>query len=58
MVGNVSLFNIQGQFITNWQITKQDQNKIEIPLLNISSGIYITKITTTNGDFSKKIIIP
>lgn len=58
MVTDVSLFNIQGQFITNWQITKQDQNKIEIPLLNISSGIYITKITTQNGDFSKKIIIP
>jgi hypothetical protein len=58
MVTDVSLFNIQGQFITNWQIIKQDQNKIEIPLLNISSGIYITKITTKNGDFSKKIIIP
>jgi hypothetical protein len=58
IVSTVSLFNIQGQLITKWEISNLDQNKIEIPLLNICSGIYIAKITTTNGDYSKKIIIP
>ena len=58
IVSTVSLFNIQGQLITKWEISNLDQNKIEIPLLNISSGIYVAKITTTNGDYSKKIIIP
>lgn len=57
-VSTVSLFNVLGQFITKWETSNLDQNNIEIPILNISSGIYITKITTTNGDFSKKIIIP
>ena len=57
-ISTVSLFNILGQFITKWEISNLDQNNIEIPILNISSGIYITKITTTDGDFSTKIIIP
>jgi len=57
-ISTISLFNILGQFITKWEISNLDQNIIEIPILNISSGIYITKIKTTNGDFSKKIIIP
>lgn len=56
-VSTVSLFNILGQFITKWEINNLDQNNIEIPILNISSGIYVAKISTTNGDFSKKIII-
>jgi hypothetical protein len=57
-ISTISLFNILGQFITKWETSNLDQNIIEIPILNISSGIYITKIKTTNADFSKKIIIP
>jgi hypothetical protein len=57
-VSTVSLFNVLGQLISKWETSNLDQNNIEIPILNISSGIYITKIATTNGDFSKKIIIP
>ena len=57
-VNMVSLFNIQGQFITKWDVTGQNQTNIQIPILNISSGIYITKLSTSNGAISKKIIIP
>jgi hypothetical protein len=57
-VHTVSLFNILGQFITKWEVTDQNQTNIQIPLLHISSGIYITKLSTSNGDISKKIIIP
>ncbi len=57
-VYNVSLFNILGQFISKWEITNLGQNNIEIPILNISAGIYITKINTSNGVFSRKIMIP
>ena len=57
-ISTVSLFNILGQFITKWETSNLDQKNIEIPILDISSGIYITKITTTNGDFSTKIVVP
>ena len=58
IISTISLFNLLGQFISEWEISKLDQNNIEIPILNISPGIYIAKIKTTNGVFSKKIIIP
>jgi hypothetical protein len=57
IISTISLFNLLGQFISEWEISKLDQNNIEIPILNISPGIYIAKIKTTNGVFSKKIII-
>jgi hypothetical protein len=57
-VYSVSLFNILGQFITKWDVTDQNQTNIQIPVLNISSGIYVTKLSTSNGEISKKIIIP
>ena len=57
-VNMVSLFNILGQFITKWDVTDQNQTNIQIPMLNLTSGIYITKLNTSNGEISKKIIIP
>jgi hypothetical protein len=57
-VSKVSLFNILGQYITKWDITDQNQTNIQIPILNISSGIYIVKLSTSNGEISEKIIIP
>ncbi|HSN48682.1 MAG TPA: T9SS type A sorting domain-containing protein, partial [Flavobacterium sp.] len=57
-VNTVSLFNILGQFITQWDVMDQNQANIQIPILNISSGIYITKLSTSNGELSHKIIIP
>lgn len=57
-VNTVSLFNILGQFITKWNVADQNQTNIQIPIIHLSSGIYITKLSTSNGEISKKIIIP
>jgi hypothetical protein len=57
-VNSVSLYNILGQFITKWDTTDEDQTNIQIPILNLSSGIYIAKIKTSKEELSRKIIIP
>ena len=57
-VEKVSLFNVLGQSISAWKIENQDQQNIQIPIKNLSSGIYVAKVKTSNGDYSKKIIIP
>jgi hypothetical protein len=56
-VDKVSLFNILGQKLTNWDIDDIKQNNIQIPIQNVSSGVYIVKINTSKGDLSEKIII-
>ncbi len=56
-VDKVSLFNILGQKLTNWDIEDIKQNNIQIPIKNVSSGVYIVKLATSKGDFSEKIII-
>lgn len=57
-VKSVSLFNILGQSISTWDVKNKNQTKIEIPVTNnLSTGTYIVRLQTTNGDVSKKIII-
>jgi uncharacterized protein YjdB len=56
-VTEVDLFNLLGQKLTNWKIDNIKQNNIQIPIKNVNSGMYLVKIKTTKGDFSKKIII-
>ncbi|WP_413999163.1 LamG-like jellyroll fold domain-containing protein [Flavobacterium sp. W1B] len=51
------LFNLLGQNLGNWEIKNNKQNNIQIPIKNISSAVYIVKIITEKGEFSKKIII-
>jgi hypothetical protein len=58
LVNEVSLFNILGQTIANWEIESKNQTKIVLPVKNLSAGVYIVKMKTTNGQLSKKIIIP
>ncbi|WP_426095578.1 LamG-like jellyroll fold domain-containing protein [Flavobacterium sp. DSR2-3-3] len=57
MVKEVSLFNTIGQSIISWKIENQEQHNIQLPIKKISAGVYIAKIQTTKGNFSKKIII-
>jgi hypothetical protein len=57
VVEKVTLFNINGQTIANWNVENQDQQNIQLPIKNVSSGVYIAKLTTKNGDLSKKLII-
>jgi hypothetical protein len=56
-VNKVFLFNLLGQSITNWDVEDQKQNNIQIPIKNVPSGVYIVKVKTTKGLFSKKIVI-
>ena len=56
-VEKVTLYNINGQSISTWKIEKQNQQNIQIPIKNLSSGIYVAKVKTTTGELSKKIII-
>ena len=56
-VNTVSLFNMLGQAISNWDVEDKEQTNIQIPIKNISSGIYIVKVKTSKGESSKKIIV-
>jgi len=54
---SVDLYNMLGQSVNSWNVEDEDQKKIQIPVRNASSGTYIIKVHTTNGDTSKKMII-
>ncbi|MDI1255031.1 MAG: choice-of-anchor D domain-containing protein [Flavobacterium sp.] len=56
-VETVTLFNILGQSIQNWDVRNEAQEMIQIPVKNISSGTYIVKLKTTTGMVTKKIVI-
>lgn len=56
-VTSVSAFNILGQNLSTWDVENEAQQNIQIPISNLSTGTYIVKVKTTNGDLSKKIII-
>ncbi|MFV8337097.1 LamG-like jellyroll fold domain-containing protein [Flavobacterium sp. RSP29] len=56
-VNEVRLFNLLGQAVANWDVKNEDQTKIQIPIKNLSSGVYIVKLKTSKGDYTKKIII-
>ncbi|WP_165929314.1 T9SS type A sorting domain-containing protein [Flavobacterium hiemivividum] len=58
LVDEVALFNILGQTVSNWEIENKNQTQIVLPVKKLSTGIYVVKIKTTNGELSKKIIIP
>ncbi|MDI6046470.1 LamG-like jellyroll fold domain-containing protein [Flavobacterium yafengii] len=56
-VNEVRLFNILGQAVANWDVKNENQTKIQIPIKNLSSGVYIVKLKTSKGAYNKKIII-
>ena len=56
-VEKVALYDILGHSISTWKIENQDQQNIQIPIRDISSGIYITKLKTSKGELSKKIVV-
>jgi len=56
-IQSVSLFNILKQNIGNWKIADSKQNYIQIPVMNLSSAVYLVKIKTDKGEFNQKIII-
>ncbi|MDD5149038.1 MAG: G8 domain-containing protein [Flavobacterium sp.] len=56
-VKSVALFNMEGKNIENWDVKDSVQNNVQIPIKNISSGIYIVKVKTMKGESSKKIVV-
>lgn len=56
-VNSVNLFNMLGQSIAKWNVENSEQTNIQIPIKNISAGIYAVKIRTSKGESSKKIIV-
>jgi len=56
-VNKVSLFNISGQTIENQKTENLEQQDIQIPVKNVSSGVYIAKLKTSEGEISKKVIV-
>ncbi len=56
IIKTVKLYNILGQFISEYNVENETVGTIQIPLLKTSSGTYIVKIITEeNKVFSKKI---
>ena len=57
ILNSVSLFNIAGQNITHWDVKDIAQTTLQIPIKNLTSGVYVVKINTNKGEISKKIIV-
>jgi hypothetical protein len=53
----VYLYNLVGQLVNTWDVRNENQANIQIPMSSNSTGVYIVKVETSNGSFSKKISI-
>ena len=56
-VQNVSVFNILGQLMATWKVSDTNQQDIQLPIKNYSTGTYIVKIKTDVSETSRKIIV-
>ncbi|MGM8361210.1 LamG-like jellyroll fold domain-containing protein [Flavobacterium sp. ARAG 55.4] len=57
-VTKVRLYNESGIEIENWKIQEnRNQSNIQVHIKKAKLGVYIVKVETTAGDFTKKIII-
>jgi hypothetical protein len=56
-VNSVSLFNLLGQQVTNWNVENQNQDDIQLKVSDVSTGTYIVKVFTDGGEISKKILV-
>jgi hypothetical protein len=53
----VNLYNSNAQFAMTWKIDNQEQENIQLPVKRLKPDLYIIKVQTTKGEYSKKIII-
>ncbi len=56
-VEKVLLFNMLGQPVAQWETSGQNQKLIQLPVKPMSTGTYIVKVITDQGDLSKKVLI-
>jgi hypothetical protein len=55
-INTVVLFNLMGQKVNTWALDTQNDN-IQLPVNNLTSGAYVVKVITDKGSISKKFII-
>lgn len=57
-IKKIRLYSSSGTAIDNWKIQEdRDQTNIRVNVKRNTTGMYIVKVETTKGDFTKKIII-
>ena len=57
-VDEITLYTILGQKVKEWNLIKEDQSFINLPIKNMSSGAYLAKVQTVSGKvITKKILI-
>ena len=57
VVDSVIVFNMLGQSLQTWDVKNENQQFIQVPVENLSTGTYIVKLQTSAGPISKKIVI-
>ena len=53
----ISVFNLLGQQVANYNVADQDQQNISVPVSGLATGAYIVNVATTHGTITKKIAI-
>ena len=57
-VTKVRLYNDSGIEVQNWKIQdNRDQSNIQVHFKKTKIGVYIVKVETTKGEFTKKILV-
>ncbi|WP_420851009.1 T9SS type A sorting domain-containing protein [Polaribacter marinus] len=56
-ITKVKLYFILRQEIKSWDLSNNNFAENKLKVNNISNAIYILKITTNKGDFSKKLLL-
>ncbi|OYU81970.1 MAG: hypothetical protein CFE23_01315 [Flavobacterium sp. BFFFF1] len=53
----VTLYNLSGQSVNTWNVSKMNQTSISLPVSNLSAGVYLVNVDTSNGAVTKKILL-
>ncbi|WP_298151808.1 T9SS type A sorting domain-containing protein [Flavobacterium sp.] len=53
----VTLYNLNGQSVNTWNVSKMNQTSISLPVSNLSAGVYLVNVDTSNGAVTKKILL-
>ncbi len=56
-VKNITIFNLLGQEVKTLSSFNQNNNEMSLSTNNLSTSVYIVKISTNKGTLSKKIVI-
>ncbi|WP_299062372.1 T9SS type A sorting domain-containing protein, partial [uncultured Polaribacter sp.] len=53
----VDLYSILGQKVNTWNFTDTFNDQIKLSTTSLASAVYLTKVTTNKGVFSKKLVV-